>query len=46
LTEKVDPGIIGGFILNVGSQQIDSSIKHKLKVLQLSFNNNTQLLNK
>jgi F-type H+-transporting ATPase subunit delta len=46
LTEKVDPEIIGGFILNVGSQQIDSSIKHKLKVLQLNFNNNTQLLNK
>ena len=43
LTEEVDPTIIGGFILNAGSQQIDSSIKHKLRVLQLSFNNNTQL---
>ncbi len=43
LKEIVDPGIIGGFILNAGSQQIDSSIKHKLKILQLSFSNNTQL---
>jgi F-type H+-transporting ATPase subunit delta len=43
LKEEVDPGIIGGFILNAGSQQIDSSIKHQLKVLQLNFSNNTQL---
>jgi F-type H+-transporting ATPase subunit delta len=43
LKEEVDPSIIGGFILNAGSQQIDSSIKHKLRVLQLSFNNNTQV---
>jgi F-type H+-transporting ATPase subunit delta len=46
LTEEVDPSIIGGFILNAGSQQIDSSIKHKLKILQLNFNNNNQLINK
>src|SRR5687767_10449579 len=43
MKEEVDPGIIGGFILNAGSQQIDSSIKHKLKTLQLSFNNNNTL---
>jgi F-type H+-transporting ATPase subunit delta len=43
LNEAVDPELIGGFVLNAGSQQIDSSIKHKLKVLQLSFSNNTQL---
>jgi F-type H+-transporting ATPase subunit delta len=41
LKEVVDPEIIGGFVLNAGSQQIDSSIKHKLKILQLSFSNNT-----
>jgi F-type H+-transporting ATPase subunit delta len=46
LKEEVDPSLIGGFILNAGSQQIDSSIKHKLKILQLNFNNNTQLINK
>jgi F-type H+-transporting ATPase subunit delta len=45
LDEAVDPSIIGGFILNAGSSQIDSSIKHKLKLLQLTFNNtNTQVL--
>jgi len=43
LKEIVNPEIIGGFILNAGSQQIDSSIKHKLKIVQLNFNNNTQL---
>ena len=43
LKEEVDPAIIGGFVLNAESQQIDSSIKHKLKILQLNFNNNTQL---
>ena len=43
LKEEIDPSIIGGFILNAGSQQIDSSIKHKLKVVQLNFNNNIQL---
>ena len=43
LTENVDPEIIGGFILNAGSQQIDSSIRHQLKILQLRFSDNTQL---
>jgi len=43
LKVEVDPAIIGGFILNAGSQQIDSSIRHKLKILQLEFNKNTQL---
>jgi len=43
LKEEVDANIIGGFILNAGSQQIDSSIKHQLKILQLNFENNTQL---
>ena len=43
LSEEVDPAIIGGFVLNAGSQQIDSSIKHKLKLLQLNFNNSPQV---
>jgi len=42
LTEEVDPSIIGGFILNAGSKQIDSSIKHKLRIVELNFNNNIQ----
>jgi F-type H+-transporting ATPase subunit delta len=43
LKEMVDPEIIGGFILNAGSQQIDSSIKHQLKIIRLNFINHTRL---
>jgi len=34
LTCKVDPGIIGGFILQVEDQQIDASVAAKLKKLK------------
>lgn len=40
LIEKVDPSLIGGFILNVGDQQIDTSIAGKLKALRLKFSYN------
>jgi F-type H+-transporting ATPase subunit delta len=40
LEEKVDEGLIGGFILNVGDRQIDASIKNKLKSLKLKFSEN------
>lgn len=40
LTEKVDKEMIGGFILNVGDQQVDASIKNKLKALKLNFSQN------
>jgi F-type H+-transporting ATPase subunit delta len=40
LTEKVDPSLIGGFILNVGDRQIDASIKSKLKSLKVEFTQN------
>jgi F-type H+-transporting ATPase subunit delta len=40
LTEKVDKELIGGFVLNVGDQQIDASIKSKLKILSLKFSEN------
>jgi F-type H+-transporting ATPase subunit delta len=40
LVEKVDTAMIGGFILNVGDQQIDASIKNKLKELKLKFTYN------
>ena len=40
LEEKVDPGLVGGFILQVGDRQIDASIKSKLKSLSLKFNEN------
>lgn len=34
LQEETDPGIIGGFILRVGDQQVDASIASKLKHIQ------------
>lgn len=40
LTEKVDPNLIGGFVLNVGVRQIDASIGSKLKHLMLKFSEN------
>ncbi|MEK6780861.1 MAG: ATP synthase F1 subunit delta [Bacteroidota bacterium] len=40
LKEKVDPDLIGGFILNVGDKQIDASIKSKLRILKVKFDEN------
>lgn len=40
LEEKVDKDLIGGFILNVGDKQIDTSIKNKLKNLKNKFSEN------
>ncbi len=40
LNEKVDKELIGGFVLNVGDQQIDASIRSKLRMLQLKFHEN------
>jgi F-type H+-transporting ATPase subunit delta len=40
LVEKVDPALIGGFILNVGDKQIDASIASKLRALNLNFSYN------
>jgi F-type H+-transporting ATPase subunit delta len=40
LVEKVDPDLIGGFVLNVGDRQIDASIKSKIKTLKLKFTQN------
>ena len=40
LKEIVDKDIIGGFVLKVGDRQIDSSIKSKLKALELKFSQN------
>ena len=34
LTEKVDASLIGGFIVKIGNQQIDSSVASKLKKLR------------
>lgn len=40
LVEKVDHDMIGGFILNVGDRQIDTSIRNKLKALKVKFSEN------
>ncbi len=40
LEEKIDKGMIGGFVLNVGDQRIDASLKSKLKSLQTKFSHN------
>ncbi len=43
LIEKVDAGLIGGFVLNVDDRQIDASISSKLKSLKLRFTENPYL---
>jgi F-type H+-transporting ATPase subunit delta len=40
ITEQVDAEMIGGFVLNVGDRQIDTSIKSKLKALKVKFSHN------
>ena len=40
----VDPGIIGGFVLNVGGEQLDASLEKELKQLRLKLiNSKTRL---
>ena len=38
--EKVNPEIIGGFILRVGDRQIDTSISKEIRELKKAFNEN------
>jgi F-type H+-transporting ATPase subunit delta len=40
LEEKVDPEIIGGFVLQVGDKLIDASIAYDLKSIAKQFDNN------
>lgn len=40
LTEKVDPEIIGGYILKVGDRQIDDSLRSKLMTLNYKLRQN------
>ena len=37
LTDKVDPSLIGGFVLTVGDRQVDTSIAHSLKRMKKDF---------
>jgi F-type H+-transporting ATPase subunit delta len=41
LTEKVDPELIGGFVLRVGDQQIDDSVRTSLRKLRTSLQENS-----
>ena len=41
LTEKVDPELIGGFVLRVGDNQIDDSVRTSLRKLRTSLQENT-----
>ena len=36
---RVDPGLIGGFVLRVGSRMVDASLRSKLQRLQLAMKN-------
>jgi F-type H+-transporting ATPase subunit delta len=40
LDEKIDPGIIGGFVLQAGDKLVDASIAYDLKQVTRQFNNN------
>ncbi len=40
IESKVDPDILGGFILRVGDKQIDSSVRSKLNRLKKEFDKN------
>ena len=37
LKEKIDPKLVGGYILKVGDRQIDESLRSRLQALKLSF---------
>ena len=40
LVEKVDPSIIGGFVLEMGDKQVDASVIYDLKEVAKQFKNN------
>lgn len=41
LEEKIDPSLIGGFVLTIGDTQVDDSIKSSLQRLRNKFNDQT-----
>ncbi len=43
LTEKVDPDLIGGFILKIGDRQMDNSVRSKLKSLMYDFTDDSYI---
>jgi len=45
LHEKVDPALIGGFVLQVGDQLVDASIAYDLKNIAKQFESNDFIYN-
>ncbi|NQX90682.1 MAG: ATP synthase F1 subunit delta [Flavobacteriales bacterium] len=41
LVEKIDPSIVGGFLLRVGDKMIDSSVQSKFRKLRQEFTGNS-----
>ncbi len=41
LTAKVDPAIIGGFVLTIGDRQMDNSVRYKLQSLEYDLSDNS-----
>ena len=39
LTEKLDPAILGGLVVKMGSRMIDASLKTKLNAMKIAMNN-------
>nr|MCU0818052.1 ATP synthase F1 subunit delta [Beijerinckiaceae bacterium] len=39
LTERVDPAIIGGLVVKMGSKMIDASLKTKLNAMKIAMTN-------
>ncbi|MBM3922639.1 MAG: ATP synthase F1 subunit delta [Sphingomonadales bacterium] len=40
LEEKVDPALIGGFVLQIDDQLVDASVAYDLRAIAMQFNNN------
>ena len=40
LEEKVDPALIGGFVLQIGDKLVDASIAYDLRVIAKQFESN------
>lgn len=43
LTEKIDPDLIGGFIIKIGDRQMDNSVRSKLKSLMYEFTDDSYI---
>jgi F-type H+-transporting ATPase subunit delta len=39
LAEKIDPSLVGGYVLTIGDRQIDASLRSRLNELKLQFVN-------